>query len=239
MAATDPLYLDPPTDEDLAAALNAWRDGLLQHELAPGSRWYRILRANSAQEAGEYAQVCFPSEVNNRFSPVKKSGVIVPAAYAGDRPETVAWEVVLRDIRHKGMRRVPEYESRDRYLIEARLLQPMLVADIRRPQVENLVAAGKHSPRLSSALNSQYDRTRCWAQRLLDHIPEMRGLLYESHQVPGDCIIVFAQDGMTVFEPVDQAISVRDNPVRDLLRREARRANAIVDFGDAQELSNL
>jgi hypothetical protein len=175
--------------------------------------------------------------VNNRFSPVHKGGAIVPAAYAGDRPETAAGEVVLRDIRHRGIRRVPEHETRDRYLIEVRLLQPMLLADIRRPQVENLVEAGKHSPRLCSAPIYQYDQTRYWAQRLFDHIPEMRGLPYESHQVPGDCIVVFARDAMTVFEPVDDVISVRDNLVRDLLRREARRANAIVDFGDPLEVS--
>jgi hypothetical protein len=114
MAATDPLNLDPPTDEDLAAALSAWREGRLQHELAPGSLWYRILRARSAEEALKFARVCYPSDTNNRFSPVCKSGVIVPAAYAGDRPETAAWEVVLRDICHKGIRRIPEHESRDR-----------------------------------------------------------------------------------------------------------------------------
>jgi hypothetical protein len=240
MDAIDPLYLDPPNDEDLAAALSAWHDGRLQRELVPGSRWYRILRAKSHEEALEFAQVCYPSETNSRFSPVRKSGAIVPVAYAGDRPETAAWEVVLRDIRHKGLRRIPEHESRDRYLIEVRLLQPMWVADIRRPQIENLVAAGRHSPRLSGAPTFRYGQTRHWAQRLLDHLPGMRGLLYESQQVSGDCIIVYAEAGMTLFEPIDVAISVRDEPVRTLLCHEARRANAIVDFGDAAEpaLSN-
>src|SRR3954471_19940434 len=98
MAATDPLYLQPPDDEDLAVALSAWRDGRLQHELVPGSRWYGILRARSAEEALEFARVCYPSDANNRFSPVRRSGTILPAAYAGDRPETATWEVVLRDI---------------------------------------------------------------------------------------------------------------------------------------------
>jgi len=42
---------------------------------------------------------------------------------------------------------------------------------------------------------------------------------------------------MTLFEPVDDAISVRDEPVRALLRREAARANVIVDFGDPAEPS--
>ena len=62
-------------------------------------------------------------------------------------------------------------------------------------------------------------------------------MLYESQQVPGDCIIVFGEEGMTVFEPVDDAISVRDEPVRTLLRCEAQRANAIVDFGDLESLN--
>jgi RES domain len=235
MAATDPLYLKPPDDEDLAVALSAWRDGRLQYELVPGSRWYRILRARSAEEALEFARACYPSDANNRFSPVRRSGTIVPAAYAGDRPETAAWEVVLRDIRHQGVRRIPEHETRDRYLTEARLLQPLLVVDIRRPQVENLIAAGKHSPRLSDAPDFLYDQTRHRAQKLVDHLPEMRGILYESYQVPGDCIIVFADEGMALFEPVGEAISVRDEPVRALLRREAARANTVVDFGDPAE----
>ena len=112
----------------------------------------------------------------------------------------------------RGIRRIPEHESRDRYLIEARLLQPMLVADIRRPQIENLVAAGKHSPRLSSAPNFQYDQTRHWAQRLFDHLPGMCGMLYESQQVPGDCIIVFWGRGND---------SVRASRWRDLSQRRA------------------
>ena len=113
----------------------------------------------------------------------------------------------------------------------------MLVADLRRPQIENLVAAGKRSPLLSAAPDFHYDQTRHWAHQLLDHLPEMRGILYESHQVRGDCIIVFAEEGMTLFEPIDDAISVRDEPVRALLRREAARANVIVDFGDPAEPS--
>jgi hypothetical protein len=95
----------------------------------------------------------------------------------------------------------------------------MLVVDIRRPQIENLVAAGKRSPLLSAAPNFHYDQTRLWAQQLPDHLPEMRGILYESHQVRGDCIIVFAEEGMTVFEPVHDAISVRDEPVRPIAPR--------------------
>jgi hypothetical protein len=232
MAATDPLYLEPPSDEDLATALRAWREGLLSQELDAGSPWCRILRAASAEEALEFARVCYPSGANNRFSPVRSAGVIVPAAYAGDRPETVAWEVILRNGRHKGIRRVPEHETRDRYLVEATLAKPLSVLDLRRPQIENLVAEGKHSPRLSAAPDFLYDRTRLWAQRLIDHIPGVDGILYESHQVSGDCLIVFADKTATIFERAAEAISVTEEPIRGLLRREAAKVNAYIDFGD-------
>lgn len=151
MVATDPLYLDPPTDEDLTAAVQAWRDGRLLRKLPKRTRWYRILRASSPEEASQFACVCYPSDANNRFSPIRKSSALVPAAYAGDQPETVAWEVVLRDIRHKGARRVPEHRTRDRYLVKTSLARSMSVLDIRRPQIENLVVEGKHSPNLSAA----------------------------------------------------------------------------------------
>lgn len=232
MAAIDPLYLDPPNDEDIATALQAWREGLLSQELDAGSPWCRILRAASSDQALEYARFCYPSDANNRFSPVRISGATIPAAYAGDRPETAAWEVILRNIRHRGVRRVPEHETRDRYLVETKLAKPLTVLDLRRPQIENLVVEGKHSPRLSAAPDFLYDRTRLWAQSLIDHIPGVDGILYESHQVPGDCLIVFADTTALIFEPVAAALSVRAEPIRRLLRREAAKANAYVDFGD-------
>jgi hypothetical protein len=205
MAATDPFYLDPPTEEDLAVALDAWREGRLRRELDVGTRWYRILRARSAEEAAQFAEVCYPSDANNRFSPLRKWGAIFPAAYAGKTPETAAWEVVLRDIRHQGSRRVPQHQTRDRYLIETRLSRPRAVLDIRRPQIENLVTAGKHSPNLSGAPDYLYDRTRHWAQVLLHRITEIEGILYESHQVPTDCLVLFADTKATVFIPEGRA----------------------------------
>lgn len=232
MGATDPLHLDPPTEDDLTVALDAWRDGRIRRELDAGARWFRILRAQSNHEALRFAAFCYPSDASNRFSPLRRSGLIVPAAYAGDQPETAVWEVVLRDIRHKGARRVPEHQTRDRYLVETRAVRGMSILDIRRPELENLVSAGKHSPSLSAAPSYLYDRTRHWAQHLLNRIPEMDGILYESHQIPGDCIVLYSDDVSRVFEPVASAVHVRDEPVRSLLRREAARVNAVVDFGD-------
>jgi hypothetical protein len=232
MAGTDPLYLDPPSEEDLAVALSAWRDGRIRTQVEVEARWYRILRAPSGDEALEYARVCYPSDANNRFSPIQRSGAIVPAAYAGDQPEIAAWEVVLRDIRHMGIRRVPEHQTRDRYLVEVRLARPLSVLNIRRPEMENLVVAGKHSPSLSAAPAHLYDRTRAWAQRLFEQIPGMEGILYESHQIPGDCIIVLSDAGSPVFEPSGRATRMADEPVCSLLRREAARVNAVVDFGE-------
>ena len=112
MAATDPLYLDPPTQADLDAALNAWEAGRLRVDLDTGSPWYRVLRAGSPAQALQYAAACYPSEANNRFSPLYEAGVVFPAAYAGDQRETALWEVVLRDIRHQGIRIVPEPQTK-------------------------------------------------------------------------------------------------------------------------------
>jgi hypothetical protein len=110
MAATDPLYLDPPTQADLDAALNSWEAGRLRVDLDVDSPWYRVLRAESPAQALQYAAVCYPT--------------------------------------------------------------------------------GKRSPRLSAAPYYQYDQTRKWAQRLFDYIPDAEGFIYESHQLPGDCIVL-------------------------------------------------
>jgi len=236
VGATEPLYLDPPTEADLAVALNAWREGRIRWELDLETPWYRILRAESAEEALGFARVCYPSDANNRFSPLRKFGAVIPAAYAGDSAETSAWEVVLRNTRHDGVRRVPARRTQDHYLIETRLLRAMNVLDIRRPEIDNLVGAGKHSPNLCAAPAHLYDRTRHWAQVLLDRIPEIEGILYESFQVPGECLLLFADSNTEVFEPFGAAVAVRDEPIRSMLRHEAMRVNARVDFDGVPEL---
>jgi hypothetical protein len=230
MAATDPLYLEPPDDEDLKAAEQAWKAGRLRLQLHADSVWYRILRAHSPAEAMQYAQVCYPSDASNRFSPVRRGGVIVLTAYAGDRQRTVAWEVVLRDIRHKGVRRVPQYQTRDRYLVRTKLARSLSVINLRRPEIENLTVAEKHSPRLSSAPDYLYEQTRRWAQLLYDRIPDADGFIYESHQVSGNCVVLFQPEGVEIFKPSGRPRSLRAQPTRRLLRREAARVGAQVDF---------
>ena len=230
MAATDPLYLDPPTQADLDAALNSWEAGRLRVDLDVDSPWYRVLRAESPAQALQYAAVCYPSDANNRFTPLYEADVVFPAAYAGGRRETALWEVVLRDIRHQGIRIVPEHQTRDRYLVAVKLTRRLAVLNLRRPQIENIVITGKRSPRLSAAPYYRYDQTRKWAQRLFDYVPDAEGFIYESHQLPGDCIVLFQNEPTRVFEPTGPAEPLRLDPVRSLLQREAARVGASVDF---------
>jgi hypothetical protein len=74
--------------------------------------------------------------------------------------------------------------------------------------------------------------TRAWAQALHDRLPEVDGLIYESHQVPGDCVVLWQSRQPEVFKPVGRAQPVNAGAVRKLLRAEARKSGAVVDFGD-------
>ena len=232
MGATDAFELLPPTDEDLAAANAAWRDGRLVHEISSDARWWRIVRARSSKEALEYAKVCYASDKNNRFTPVYVAGRIVPAAYAGSRREISLWEGVLRGIRHEGVRRVPQHEVADRYLVETRVRRSLKLVELRRPGDVNVVAPGKHPPDLTAAWPHKYPSTRKWAQELYTRLPDIDGLIYESHQVPGDCIVLFQPKKPDAFIPCGEAQIVSSEPVRTILRDEAKRAGAIVDFGE-------
>src|SRR5262245_32467231 len=120
MPATKSFRFAPPTTKDLDAAETAWRDGRLVHELLADTKFWRVLRAPTPAEALDYAKTCYRSDGKNRFTPVTARGDIVPAAYAGSTAEIALWEVVLRDIRHKGIKRVPRHEVSNRYLVETR-----------------------------------------------------------------------------------------------------------------------
>jgi len=235
MGATDALELSPPTDEDLTAAHAAWRDGRLVHEISSGACWWRVVRAPSPGEALKYAKVCYPSDKRNRFTPVYASGTLVPAAYAGSTPEISLWEGVLRRIRHEGLRRVPQHEITDKYLVETRVKRPLRLVELRRPGDANIVAPGKHPPALTAAWPHRYPYTQKWAQELYARLPDIDGLIYESHQVAGDCIVLFQPKQPDVFIPVGEAHTVRSGPVRKILKNEAKRAGAVVDFGDCPD----
>jgi hypothetical protein len=60
---------------------------------------------------------------------------------------------------------------------------------------------------------------------------QIDGLIYESHQFPGDCIVLFQPTDLHVFRPVGRAQLVSDEPVRSTLRNEAKKAGAVLDFG--------
>lgn len=114
MAATDAFELRSPSKDDLEAAAEAWRDKVNLHELPAGSTWHRVVTAVTPAQALEYAKTCYASDKLNRFTPVYTGGTIVPAAYAGSTAEVALWELVLRGIRHEGIKRVKEKETRDR-----------------------------------------------------------------------------------------------------------------------------
>lgn len=239
MAATKSFRLSSPTSKDLDAAESAWRDGRVVHDVPAGVTFWRVLRATPPADPLEYAKVCYPSEGENRFTPVIATGKIVPAAYAGSTREVALWEVVLRDIRHKGVKRVPHHETTNRYLIETVTKRALRLLDLRRPLDSNLVAGRKRPPKLSAAPKSAYSITREWAQQLYARLPEMDGLIYESHQVPGNCIVVFQQRDAEVFRPVGAAQLVSEEPVSSILRKESKKAGAAVDFGHLPDPSGI
>jgi hypothetical protein len=118
MAATKGFRLSPPTSKDVDAAKAAWRDGRLSHQVSADTKFWRVLKVLPPADPLEFAKTCYPSDGKNRFSPVLAHGNIVPAAYAGSTPEIALWEVVLRDIRHKGVKRIPQHATSNRYLVE-------------------------------------------------------------------------------------------------------------------------
>ncbi len=235
MAATEVFELDPPTKNDLDAAERAWRDGTIRYDLPAGEIYWRTLTATSRREALQYATVCFPSERMNRFSPLFAGDSIIASAYAANTETASLWESALRNIRHEGVKRVSTKDVRDRYLVQACTARDLTLLDIRRPVVSNIVAEGKRPPDLTAAWPSAYNTTRAWAQGLYDRIPDVEGLIYESHQVPGECVVLFPSGDLEVFEPFGDALPLNEDPVRSMLKREARKAGALVDFGELED----
>lgn len=232
MAATNAFELQPPTKKDLDAAEAAWREGTIRHDVPAGKVLWRTIRAPSMDKALEFARVCFPSDRLNRFSPVVAGGAIVPSAYAADTRPGSLWESALRSIRHEGVKRVPTKDVRERYLVQTRTTRDLKLLDLRRPNIANLVSEGKRPPDLTAAWPSAYDTTRAWAQALYDRIPDIDGFIYESHQVPGDCVVLLQPDSPDVFETDGDALPLNEDPVRATLKKEAKKAGAAVDFGD-------
>ena len=231
MVATKAFRVSSPTSKDLDAARRAWDSGATAYVVDSTTSFFRVVRAASPAEALAFARTCYPSETQNRFSPVRFEGSIVPAAYAASTREHALWEVVLRNIRHKGEKLVPQHETANRYLVEVRANRSLKLLNIVRPYDQHLVAGRKHVPALSAATPIGYDTTREWAQQLYLRIPEMDGISYESHQLPGDCMVIYSLRDLTVFDTVGSALGCRDEPVKGLLRAQAERAGAVIDFG--------
>ncbi len=232
MAGTEGFELSPPTKEDLDTAEAAWNAGRTRHAVLKGSTWWRALRAPSEADAHAYAETCFASPNEARFSPVQVAGHVVPAAYAGSTPETALWELVLRGVRHEGRRRVPRHETLNRWLVELTLDRDLTLLTTRRPYDSQLVAEGKRAPELSRAWPHAYGTTRQWAQELVSRIPAIDGLLYESHQLNTDCAILYQSANPKVFSLVNRPVRVDKEPVRSMLKTEAGKAGAVVDFYD-------
>jgi len=138
MAATKSFRISSPTTKDLDAAEAAWRDQRIVHEVPADTTFWRVLRARPPADPLDYATICYASDALNRFTPLVAGGSIIASAYAGSTPEIALWEVVLRDIRHRGIKRVPQHETSDRYLVETRTTRALTLLDLRRPRDANL-----------------------------------------------------------------------------------------------------
>jgi RES domain len=232
MRVSKALAISPPTRRDLDAAAKAWKNGLTQHELAAGDLWWRVVRASSPDEALKFAETCYASPYPSRFTPIHVSSNIVPAGYAGSTRVIALWEVILREIRHDGIKRISKSQVTGLYLVKTRFTRPLSLLNLRRPHDANLVAPRKRPPKLTSVGKEDYSITRKWAQALYDRIPDIDGLIYESHQVPGDCIVLFQPKDPKVFTTEGDAQPVNTGAIRKLLRAEAKKAGAVIDFGD-------
>ena len=237
MIATEAFALSEPAEEDLIVIERAWKNGSARYDTRRDDIWYRTLAAPTPEKALEFAATWHPSRNVGRFTPVSNGANIVPAAYAASTRAVSLWEVVLRGVRHDGVRRVPTTQTCGRYLVSVAYTRTLRLFDIRRPRDICLVANGKRPPALAAAGPSGYPITRRWAQSIRDRLPEIEGIIYESHQVPGHCAVLFQRPAQVppVFEVTAAPQSLLEPPARTLLIREALKADIAVDFGEEPE----
>jgi len=237
MIATEAFALSEPAEEDLIVIERAWKNGSARYDTRKDDIWYRTLSAPTPEKAREFAATWHPSRNPCRFTPVFIGGAIVPSAYAASTRAVSLWEVILRGVRHDGVRRVPTTQTRGRYLVSVAYTRALRLFDIRRPRDICLVADGKRPPALTAASPSGYSITRRWAQSIRNRLPEIEGIIYESHQVPGHCAVLFQRPTQVppVFEVTAAPQSLLEPPARTLLIREGLKANIAVDFGDESD----
>lgn len=244
---TESHRLEPPGPEDLELAIEGWRSGQLQTIVPAGQTYFRTLFAEGSDSAGAYAQELYASAKPGRFTPlVNARGETVPIAYCAETEEVSLWEAVLRTITHRSVRRLPVSETRNRYLLQVRTLQPLTLIDLRRPKLYGLAREDRRAPDLSGAWDTEYPTTQLWAQMLYGELTDIRsrnegipnadGLLYESHQVPGSCLLVWRESPdpskYQVFAVTSAAKPAWQSPIREKLVRMAVDAGAAIDFGD-------
>jgi hypothetical protein len=145
MTETEAFVLSEPIEEDLIVIEQAWRNGSARYDTRRDDVWYRTLAAPTSDEARQFAAICYPSRNVGRFTPLFEGTNIVPAAYAASTRAVSLWEVILRGVRHGGIRRVPAAQVRTRYLVSVAYTRTLRLFDIRRPRDVWLVAAGPHS----------------------------------------------------------------------------------------------
>ena len=63
----------------------------------------------------------------------------------------------------------------------------------------------------------------------------MDGILYESHQAPGDCVVIYQDVARDLFDAVGGPQSVWESPVRERLMALVVQCGASVDFGDVDD----
>lgn len=204
--------------------------------VAAGTRWFRIVGAIDAAQAERFVCTPNPTKSEARFSPILDAkGAVIPSAYAAATARIALWEVVLRDVRHKGVKNVPHSALAGRYLFEVQLLESAVFVNLERPVLQQLALPGERAPDLTPVWPSGYKVTVQWAQMLHEEATGAQGLLYESHQVPGRCFVLYQAHSADVFAVVESFGSMSQGKPRAWLIEEAREAGVTVDFGDPDE----
>jgi hypothetical protein len=179
--------------------------------------------------------MCYPSSTLCRFTPLMAGGAIVPIAYAATTRDISLWETILRDIAHRAVKQIPDSETVGRFTVRVETTRTLKLIDLRRPKRYNLNVDAARAPDVSSAWEFYYPVNRQWAQLLHDVIPEANGIRYESHQRPGDCILVWGHFTGDLFRATGGAIAVSKSPVRRQLIKLAVDVGVGIDFAEDVE----
>lgn len=72
---------------------------------------------------------------------------------------------------------------------------------------------------------------------MYDRLPNLDGIIYESHQVAGYCVALYQQEksGTPLFTIEEDPQLIREGDAREFPLREARKAGVSVDFGEGDD----